>query len=76
MNVILRVARKNKINSHKFNTITEAYNHYLKRYSTLKDWLYYLKCAHCLLNSIKNERTMESIFRNVFDENVQLIIEN
>ena len=75
-NVILIVGRKNVIHVHKFNTITDAYFFYLDEFATFGDWWYYLRCAHKLLNHVCDERIMESIFRNVFDENTILLLDN
>ena len=74
--VILIVGRKNIIYVNKFNSITDAYSFYLDEFATFSDWWYYLRCAHKLLNRVSNERIMESIFRNVFDENTYLLFEN
>lgn len=64
--ITLVVAIKKNVFVHKFDTITEAYRYYLKKYSTLGDWWYYLTCAHKLLSSVTNEEIMECIFRNCF----------
>ena len=64
--IILVVAIKKNVFVHKFDTVTEAYRYYLKKYSTLDDWWYYLIYAHKLLSSIINEEIMECIFRNCF----------
>ena len=64
--IILVVAIKKNVFVHKFDTVTEAYRYYLKKYSTLGDWWCYLTCAHKLLSSIINEEIMECIFRNCF----------
>ena len=73
--VILIVGRKNVIHVHKFDTITDAYSFYLDEFATFDDWWYYLCCAHKLLNRVYDERIMESIFRNVF-ENTVLLLDN
>lgn len=70
--IILTVRKHNVIDIYTFNTITEAYHYYLKKFSTFGDWIYYLRCAHKLLNQVSDEHIMECIFRNVFDENVYL----
>lgn len=49
-----------------FDTITEAYNYYVRYFSTKIDWLYYLFHCHRLLNRVKDEEVMEAVFRNVF----------
>lgn len=59
-----------------FYTITDAYTFYLKNYATYRDYLYYLCCAHRLLNRVQDEHIMECIFRNVFDENVELVLDS
>lgn len=56
-----------------FPTLTEAYHYYLKNYTTIGDYVYYLKVAKKLLNKVKNEDVMECVFRNVFKENCKLI---
>lgn len=73
--VILIVGRKNVIYVNKFDTITDAYFFYLDEFATFGDWWYYLRCAHKLLNRVYDERIMESIFRNVF-ENTHLLLDN
>ena len=73
--VILIVSRKNVIYVNKFDTITDAYFFYLDEFATFGDWWYYLRCAHKLLNRVYDERIMESIFRNVF-ENTVLLLDN
>lgn len=73
--VILIVSRKNTIYVNKFDTVTEAYSFYLDEFATFCDWLYYLRCAHKLLNRVYDENIMESIFRNVFDENTHLLLD-
>ena len=50
----------------KFNSITEAYNYYLKHYSTISDWLYYFHNSGLLLSSIKDEDIMECLFIHCF----------
>lgn len=73
--VFLIVGRKNVIYVNKFDTITDAYFFYLDEFATFGDWWYYLRCAHKLLNRVYDERIMESIFRNVF-ENTVLLLDN
>lgn len=64
--IILTVCKNKKVIVHEFDTITEAYNYYLKNHSTLNDWWYYFTCTHKLLSSITSEEVMECIFRNCF----------
>lgn len=73
--VVLIVCKGHVVNVRKFETVTEAYRCYLKKFSTFGDWAYYLRCAHKLLNRVYDERIMESIFRNVF-ENTHLLLDN
>lgn len=61
--------------TYNFNSITEAYHFYLYQFSTLGEWWYYLRCAHRLLDSVKDEQVMESIFKNVFNKNVCLLVD-
>lgn len=49
-----------------FNSVTQAYRYYLKHFSTIGEWVYYLRCAHTLLNTVTNEEIMRAVFRNVF----------
>lgn len=74
--VILIVGRGHVVNIRKFETVTEAYQCYLKEFATFGDWAYYLHCAHKLLSRVYDEETMECIFQNVFDENVHLLFDN
>lgn len=74
--ITLIVRKRKTIYTYKFNTVTEAYHYYLKKFSTFGDWIYYLRCAHKLLNHVNDEHIMECIFRNVFDENVYLLLDN
>lgn len=73
--VTLIVGREDTIYVDKFDSITDAYFFYLKKFATFGDWWYYLRRAHKLLNHVRNERIMNSIFRNVFDENTYLLID-
>lgn len=73
--VILIVVHNNTIEINKFNSITDAYVFYLKEFSTLGEWWYYFKLTHKLLNHIYDENIMLCIFRNVFDENVYLVVD-
>lgn len=72
--IMIRVHR-NIAEVKKFNTVTEAYHYYLKNYSSFGEWWYYLRCAHCLLSKVTNEEIMKSVFENVFDENVCLVMD-
>lgn len=73
MKQILIVRKGNLVIVKKFDTVTEAYHHYLKNYSTFGEWWYYLKCAHKLLNRVTDEQIMECVFRNVFNPCVCLM---
>ena len=59
-----------------FNTITEAYKYYIKKYATFGDWLYYLKVAHTFLHKVTDEEIMQSIFRNCFKRAIIRKIKN
>lgn len=63
---MIKTKRNGKWVSHTFNSISEAYHYYLRHYSTIGDWLYYLRCAHTRLDKVSDERVMEAVFRNVF----------
>lgn len=76
MKAILVVATKQNVNVRKFETITEAYHFYLNQYSTFGEWFYYLRVAHTWLSKVDNEEIMECIFRNVFNKNVCLVLDN
>lgn len=49
-----------------FHYVDNAYFTYLDNFSTIGDWLYYLRVAHMRLDKVTDKRTMEAIFRNVF----------
>jgi len=74
-NVILTVKR-DKTYVYEFKTVTEAYHFYLKNFSTFKDWWYYLYFARSLLSSVKSERVMQMMFRNVFDGRATLSVKD
>lgn len=66
----LVVAKKKTVYHFTFDTMTEAFHYYLKHYSTLDEWLYYLRVAHNLLCFIENEEIMTAVFRNGFNKRV------
>lgn len=66
----LVVAKKKTVYHFTFGTMTEAFRYYLKHYSTIDEWLYYLRVSHTLLSSIKNEEIMACCFRNAFNKRV------
>ena len=49
-----------------FKNIHSAYRYYLLHCSTIREWIYYFKCAKLPLNKVKDEKTMKAIFDNVF----------
>ena len=65
---VLTVERGRHVSQIEFDSISQAYHYYLRHFSTLGDWLYYLRTAHTFLHKVTNERIMLEIFRNVFDE--------
>lgn len=56
-------------------SITDAYHYYLRHFSTIGDWIYYLRVAHTFLHKVKNEQTMIAIFHNVFKESFLIEVE-
>ena len=62
----LIVLRRNHCHIYTFDTVSKAYHFYLRYYSTIGDWFYYLIHAHKFLHTVKDEKCMEAIFRNVF----------
>lgn len=63
----LIVARpKKEIFRKNFETITDAYNYYVKYFATLKEKIYYWGCAKKSLKKINNEKVMLNLFDNVF----------
>lgn len=66
MTIYLYVATKKTTHTHSFNSVTEAYQFYIKHYATFGGWKYFYDITHMLLTDITDENTMKAIFRNVF----------